>query len=449
MSSDYFPDTVGTAECAVVPAVSGSCDTLETTAGSLRIAFISCLFPPEPEPAGVMASQLAHSLRLHGHSVTMIVPFPNRPKGVSMPGYRRSPRRIENVDGLRVVYCPTWFIGPKRRIWNRVLENLSFGLSGALFGALESKPDVVLLETWPLAAAQLCIWYANLRGIPILYYVQDLYPEVLKSSGILAKNGRIARWLTAWDRRLCLASSRVIVISESMRETLVRTRGIPVERIVVIPNWIDEQEFRPLPRDSAWRREMDLSPDLFVALFAGSLGIVSGANVLVETARRLRARPDILLLCVGEGVLKNEMMSQSSKYGLQNIRFEPFQDRTRVPEMHAAADVCLLTMRNGYLNASVPSKLISYMAAGRPIVCSASAETDVARMVSESHAGIVARAGDPDALAHALLRLRAAPITARTMGSNARSYFETELAFKRRYEQFLAAIKEATSGSPK
>lgn len=446
MSSEKYTSDVGTAEYPVVSESFRTHKPLSAAAGSRRVAFISCLYPPEPEPAGVMASQLAHSLRVHGHDVTMLVPFPNRPKGSAFPGYRRAPRHAEVVDGVRVVHCPTWFIGAKRRLWNRVMENLSFGFSGAILGALEPRPDVLLLETWPLAATQMCIWQARLRHIPVLYYVQDLYPEVLESSGILARNGLIARRLRDWDRSLCLASSKVIVISESMRETLVQSRGIPSDRIAVIPNWIDEREFRPLPRNNAWRREMGISPDTFVALFAGSLGIVSGANVLVEAARRLRARPDILLLCVGEGVLKDEMVAQASKYGLENIRFEPFQDRTRVPEMHAASDACLLTMRSGYLNASVPSKLISYMAAARPIVCAASAETDVARIVSTAHAGIVVRAGDPDALALALLRLQAGPIAAQNMGSNARSYFETELSFKRRYEQFLAVIQEVTSG---
>ena len=405
--------------------------------GKLRIAFVSCLFPPEPEPSSVMAHQLAGELRLHGHEVTVVAPFPNRPKGVLYPGYRRAFRQTDDVDGVHVVRCPTLLIGPARRAWNRMLENATFGIASSVTMALEKRPDVLLLETWPLAAVQLSIWGAKLRGVPVLYYVKDLYPETLENSGLVAKGGYLACALYRWDRRLCLASSKVIVISNKMRDALLERRHLPEEHVVVVPDWIDEREFRTFPRDNAWRSEKSIESSVFVALFAGTLGIVSGAEVLIETAARLRGRPEILLCCVGQGVLKDRMVSEAKKRGLTNLRFEAFQSRDRVPEMQAAADVCLLTMRQDCSNASVPSKLISYMAAGRPVICAAPAETDVAGAVSRARAGMLVPPGDPDALASAIIHMRENPHEAAAMGFQARRYFEEHLAFRGRYEQFL------------
>ncbi len=411
----------------------------------LRIAFICGVFPPEPDPSGVMALQLARAFRDHGHQVSVIAPFPSRPEGLLYPGYRRSLRRTESMDGVRVFRCANWLVGRKRHPWNRVLANLTFGVTSALTAALEQRPDVLILETWPLAAAQVCMWQSLLRRTPVVYYVKDVYPEVAENTGMIGKDGLPARLMRAWDRRLCLASDKVIVISASMREMMLQSRRLPPERVAVIPDWIDECEFRPLPRNNAWRREMGLDRDTFVALFAGNMGLVSGAAVLVETAERLRDRAGILLLCVGDGPLKENMVRRAKLSGLSNIRFEPVQDRRRVPEMHAAADVCLLTMRKDSSNSSVPSKLITYMAAGRPVLCAAPAGNDVARIVAGAKAGMIVPPGEADALAAAILDLRANPRLRADMGANARSYFERELAFRRRYEQFIEILTEVVA----
>jgi colanic acid biosynthesis glycosyl transferase WcaI len=389
-----------------------------------------------------MAWQLARAFRDHGHDVSVIVPFPSRPKGVLYPGYRRTFRQVESIDEVRVVRCANWLVGRKRRPWDRVLANVTFGLTGALAAGLERRPDVLILETWPLAAAQICMWEARLRDTPVLYYVKDVYPEAAENSGLLTKDCLLARVLRAWDRHLCLVSDKVVVISGHMREMMLDTRALPPDRVAVIPDWIDEREFRPLPRENGWRREMGLQPEAFVVLFAGNIGIVSGADVLIEAAERLRRLDNVLFLCVGEGLLKDDMMRQAKLKGLSNVRFEPVQGRLRVPEMHAAADVCLLTMRKDSANFSVPSKLVTYMAAGRPVLCATPSGNEVARIVSEAKAGIVVPPGDADALAEGILHLYGNPQMRVTMGANARSYFERVLAFDQRYEQFMEIVTD-------
>jgi colanic acid biosynthesis glycosyl transferase WcaI len=428
------------------------CEKPATQAGSgpmssIRVAFVSCLFPPEPEPSSVMAHQLARELKARGHDVTMIVPYPNRPKGILYDGYKREFLGRYDVDGLRVVRCPTWLLGPERKAWNRILENLSFGVSAALTAALETRPSVLLLESWPLAAVQLSMWEARRRGVPVLYYVKDLYPETLENSGLIRRGGLVARALYRWDRKLCMASSKVIVISTSMRDALLDGRKLPPDRVAVIPDWIDDREFPLLPRDNGWRRDKGIPDASFVALFAGTLGLVSGADMLVEAAERLRHRPEIVFCCVGQGVLKDRMMSEAKARGLTNIRFEPLQIRERVPEMQAAADVCLLTMRPDSSNASVPSKLIAYMAAGRPVICAAPPQTDAAKTIRGARTGLVAPAGDPEAFAAAILYLHDRPQEAAAMGLRARRCFEENFALGNRCEQFVELFASAMRNS--
>jgi colanic acid biosynthesis glycosyl transferase WcaI len=194
--------------------------------------------------------------------------------------------------------------------------------------------------------------------------------------------------------------------------------------------------------ESKWRHSQCIPNNAFVALFAGTLGTVSGVDVLVDVARIIQGEIDVLLLCVGEGGLKQAMLDESSSLRLKNIRFLPFQPSERVPEVQASCDVALLTMRPDSSDSSVPSKLISYLAAARPVICAANAESAVARTVMDAEAGIVVSPGDAQAIAEAILRLKREPETARQMGRNARQYFEKYYTLERAYLQFSDLIRQ-------
>jgi colanic acid biosynthesis glycosyl transferase WcaI len=410
----------------------------------LKICFICSVFPPEPEPSGVMALQLGQELARDGHRVTMIVPFPNRPKGRIYPGYRRTFRHLEESNGLRIIRCPNWLIGLKRHVWNRLLENVTFGFFSTLNAVREPRPDVLVLETWPLFAVQASKWLARWWRIPFLYYVKDVYPEAAEKTGLIRNNGLVARFCRFWDRRFCISSAKVIVISESMRDLMAHSRGLSSDRFAVIPDWIDPDEFVPQPIDNTWRREQNIPKGAFVAMFGGSLGHVSGVEILVEVARLLRERRDILIVCIGEGVRKRQMIEHCRSLGLENIRFLPFQPRGRLAEVQGAANVTVLTMCPGYSDASVPSKLISYFAAGRPVVCAAPSGSAVSQIVSLSGAGVVVEPGDATALARAISDLFLCAAKTEQMGRAARAYFERHFTLDRAHRQFSAVLQEST-----
>jgi len=409
----------------------------------MKITLICPVFPPEPAPSGVMTSQLGSRLGEDGHRVNLVVSFPSRPRGRLYEGYKRCLGRVEKQGRMQVIRSPSWLIGARRRYWSRVLENVTFGISSTFNAWRAGRPDVLIVETWPLFAVQLGMWLGRWWRVPVLYYVQDVYPEVMEDAGILRPGGIWSRWLRAWDRSLCLQSYKVVVISDSMRDLLRQNRRLPTERIAVIPNWVDPKELVPQDRNNAWRREMDIDPRLFVAMFAGTMGTVSGADVLIEVAKQLHQRPDILILCVGEGVLKDSMIAEARRAKLTNIRFEPFQPRERLSEVQASADAMLLTVRKDFRDGSVPSKLISYMAAGRPIVCAAPQRSGVVKSVEAAQAGIPIPPADSTAISRAIEHLAGRPDEAQRMGRNARDYFEKNLTLDRAYGKFTELFHEA------
>ena len=389
-----------------------------------------------------MASELASRLASEGHQIAVVTSFPNRPAGAVYDGYRRRSRSIETQGSLSVVRCATWLIGAKRRLWNRVMENFTFGISSVLNAWRLGRPDVLVLETWPLIAVQIGTWLGRWWRIPVVYYVQDVYPEAAESAGLLQTRGLVSRLLGAWDRQLCLKSRKVIAISDTMRDLLCRNRAIPPARIAVIPNWVDQDEFPHETRGDGWRREMGVAPDVFVAMYAGTMGLASGADVLVDVAKHLEARSRVLMLCIGEGPLKRKMIRDATRAKLRNIRFEPFQPRHRLAEVQAAADAMLLTLSKESQDASVPSKMITYLAAGRPIVCAVPEGSAISQQLQTAQAGVRTPPGDPDAIAKAITLLAERPTEARQMGENGRQYFEQHLTLDRACRQFSQLLEE-------
>jgi colanic acid biosynthesis glycosyl transferase WcaI len=153
---------------------------------------------------------------------------------------------------------------------------------------------------------------------------------------------------------------------------------------------------------------------------------------------------------VGEGALKEKMEHMAAAAGLQRLHFLPFQSSDRIAEMHAAADATILTTQAGYPDASVPSKLITYMAAGRPVVCAAHNASSVAQVVREANAGVLAEPGNCDSIAEAIVFLIDHPEESKQMGENARWYFENNLTFECAYRKLTAVVeKEAQANDPR
>lgn len=388
----------------------------------MRIAFIVAVFPPEPEPAALMADELTHSWALAGHQVSVICPSPNRPSGSRYPGYLLW--ETSTSEGRTTSRVWSWLIGPERRSINRILENITFGFSSALKLAVVPKPDVAVVESWPILAYLPVVAVAAARGIPLLNYIQDVYPEAGISGGQIKEGSLVARVLIAADRFVCSRAAANIVVGSCMRDLLVSRRDLPSDRFFILENWLDVDRIRPVS-SVKWRREVGIGEEQFVGLFAGTMGYASGVDVLSEVAVLLRDQPGVRLVCVGEGVLRKPMAEAVARHELKNLTLLPFQPRERLSEVQSAADVAILTTAPRMGSSSVPSKLITYLAAGRPVICAADAESDVARLVREEGVGEVVPPGAPEALAAAILRMRDLPAGERlVLGLRAREVAE-------------------------
>ncbi len=394
-------------------------------AQDMNIFLVCHVYPPEHAPAGVIISELAEDLVKCGHRVTVITGFPSHPGGPLYPGWKASLRQVEDVpEGFRLVRCCHSFHPRNQIIW-KLWYYLTFALSSFWGGLRSGKADVIVILSTPIFGGLTCVLLAMCKRAKSLYWIYDVHPEASRNAGFLRDNSLVYRFFRAIDTFVCRRTTLVATLSEPMRQ-LVLARGLPPQKAIVLSLWVDPRKIVPGARDNAWRREHGVGLDKFIVLCAGTIGFISGAEVIIDAAERLRHRQDIYFLIVGEGPVKEKLIDKSRQYGLQNVKFLSFQPADVLSEVQATGDVGLVTLLPSTGESSVPSKMFGYTAAARPVIASVAADTPTAEMVREGQFGIVCPPQDAQALADAICQLADDHAKAEQMGCCAREFFVRE-----------------------
>jgi colanic acid biosynthesis glycosyl transferase WcaI len=387
----------------------------------MRILLLSTYFQPESASNGILMTLLSEELTRQGHQVTVITGMPHYDNNCVLPAYRRRLWARERRGAIRVnrvyLYVPT----KKTQVLGRLLNYLSFNVTSLVAGLLVGKHDILLVPSPPLTNGITGWLLSRYYGIPFIYNVQDIYPDVAVRLGIL-KNQRLIRLFERMELLVYGKTTAISVISDGFARNLQR-KGVPDAKLKVIPNFIDDTFVKPLPRCNSFSEEHDLD-NRFVALFAGNIGLSQGMDAVIDAAALLQHVPQILFVIVGNGASRQGLMQRAEQLGLSNALFLPFQPYERIPEMYATADVCLIPLRRGLTEDSVPSKLFSIMGAGRPVIAALDRESDTFRVIDQASCGVCTSPEDPQELADAILALFNNPDLAAEMGECGRAYVE-------------------------
>ena len=267
------------------------------------------------------------------------------------------------------------------------------------------------------------LWLVSrVRCARVVFNIQDLHPDALVDLGLI-RSPLAIRCLRMMESLCYRKADGLAVICEGFREHCV-ARGARASGVRVIPNWIDLDEISPRTGSPELRRAAGAHADEVVALYAGTVGLVSGAEVVIESAAILGPDAGIRILFVGEGQLLPRLRQRVDELGLKNVTFLPFQDRERLNEVQSVGDVSLVTLLRGHGRTSVPSKVLGYLAAGRPVIAAVDMDSETARFVTRAGAGVVVAPGDATAMAEALLAMRQDPDRRKVMGQAGRKYLE-------------------------
>jgi colanic acid biosynthesis glycosyl transferase WcaI len=398
-----------------------------------HILFVTPYYPPEVGAPQARIRETATRLVKRGHRVTVLTTLPNYPSGVVSAEYRGGARRREVLDGVSIIRV--WsYISPNKGFLRRILAQLSFGCLAAFLGARAvGRPDMIIVESPPLFDAITGRLLAWRKHCPYIFTVADIWPESAIQLGVL--RNRMAIWLA---ERLEWSTYRragaVWAVTDGIRQTLIR-RGLPAERVFLLPNGVDTTRFRPLPKAQA-RTELNWD-DRFTVLYAGTIGLAHGLGTLLDAAEQLRDHPDIRLVLVGDGAAKADLIAETRRRELENITFLETQPHDRMPVVIAGADACLVSLRKVPLfEGALPSKMYEAMACARPILLAVDGE---ARRLVEQEAGaaLYVEPENPTALATAILRLYTQPDFAQQLGQKGRTFAEAH--FNR--DQLTAALE--------
>lgn len=365
--------------------------------------------------------ELAEDLTGMGHDVSVLTGWPSHPDGLLYPGWRARFRHVERTaQGYRLIRCRHSFHRRHGVFW-KMWYYLTFAVTSFLAGLFVRRPDVICCDTTPVFGPILCLLLAWIKRSRFVYKIDDVHPETARNAGML-KEGRSYRILRKLDTWICRRSDAVLCLTPAMRQ-MVLDRSLPEGNVHVAQQWLDGSKIFPSDRLNAWRREHGIPDDRFVVLNAGTIGYISGATIIVEAAKRLSHRKDILFLILGAGPLRDPCEQLAKEYGLSNIRFLPFQPAEALCQVQACGDVGLVTLLPQCGESSIPSKMHGYTAAGRPVIASVDADSPTALMVNQYQCGLVTPPQNADALADAIVQLADDREKARQLGHRAREFF--------------------------
>jgi colanic acid biosynthesis glycosyl transferase WcaI len=403
----------------------------------VKIWIISQYFYPE----NFAINQIAAELCKRGHDVTVLSGMPNYPSGRFAPGYGGWRIRRETYHGVSVIRVPMIARGRGTRRM-LALNYLSYALVATTAAPflLRGRADVVFVyQPSPLTVALPALMTRLIKKTPVVLWIQDLWPESLVAAGALTSAAALKpiRWLARFIYRRC---ALILVQSPGFIEH-VRALTPPAIAIRYFPNSADSHYFPIEPPADLGAQPM--LPRGFRVLFAGSIGAAQDFGTLLAAAERLREVPEIKWVVMGEGRRKrwlaDEIVARKLQDTVQLIEQQPSE---RMPYYFAQADGLLVMLSRSAVSAlTIPSKLQAYLASGRPVI--AAIDGEGARIVRESQAGLACGAGEPAALAAAVLALyNMTPAERERMGAAGRRYFEQEFQRGPLMDQLIGWLSE-------
>jgi len=384
----------------------------------LKILVVTQYFWPE----SFRINDLVLGLRERGHEVEVLTGVPNYPGGRYYPGYGFFSPSEERFEGIRVIRVPLLPRG-RNRSWRLAANYLSFVLFAGLIAPFRCRGryDVIFVyEPSPVTVALPGILLRALKRGPLMFWVQDLWPESLAATRSIV-SPRLLRWVRCLVDFIYRRSDLVLVSSRGFTAHVLAS-GIGCRRIEYFPNWA-ENFYQPRAQSSAGVAEE--MPSGFCILFAGNIGGAQSFETILAAANRTRSHANLHWVIIGDGNMRMWVAEEIRRRGLgAQVHLLGQRPVDTMPDYFAAADALLVTLRGDpVFSLTVPSKIQSYLACGRPLL--AAIDGEGARIIQEAGAGLHCPAENAEQLAAAALTLFTMPAEKReAMGRSGRTYFE-------------------------
>jgi colanic acid biosynthesis glycosyl transferase WcaI len=410
----------------------------------MRVLIYSYNYYPEPIGIAPLMTELAEGLAKRGHDVRVITGMPNYPQRQIYEEYRGKLYVTEERNGVKIQRSYVW-VKPKPNLFDRILLDSSFVFT-SFFQALKGwRPDIILLTVPPLPVCVPAALLSWLHNSPIVLNVQDILPEAAVHVGLI-KNKAMIRVFEALEKFAYRTAHTISVIADGFVENL-EGKGVPSSKITCIPNWVDTNFIRPLPKENNPFRTTHHLEGKFVVTYSGNIALTQGLETVVEAAARLKHIPEIVFVIVGESKAVERLKGYCKTCGADNVLLLPFQPREKLPEMLAAADVGLIVQKHNVVSFNMPSKTQVLLASGRPVIASVPDTGSAAKAIEKSRGGVVVAPENPEALANQILELYHNPEQAELLGKQGRQYAIERYSFEQALNQYEALFEKVKDSS--
>ncbi len=394
----------------------------------MRILRLRAYYFPEQVASSHLLNDMDAEYRKQGVEQLILTPMPTR--GIDeeqRKEYKKKRVEVSN-DGLITVHRFPMF----REASNPVLRMCRYLLCNVIeYGkGIQSKNiDLVYAASTPptqgllsgLVAGKLSKKYGH--KVPFVYNLQDIFPDSLVNAGMARKGGMIWRIGRRIEDATYKKADKIIVISEGFKRNIM-AKGVPEEKIVVVPNWVDTEKIRPVPRaENPLFERLGLDRSRFYICYSGNIGHSQNIPLLLDAAKQLETEAaDLRFVIIGEGAEKAFLKDQIEKKQIQNMILAPFQPAEDLAYVFSLGDAGLVISKPGIGASSVPSKTWSIMAAGKPVIASFDEDSELTELLRTEQSGLCSDADDLSGFVANILRMYNDRDTCVAMGERGQRY---------------------------
>lgn len=416
----------------------------------MRILVVSINYWPDETGIAAFNIWRCEYLASRGHQVTICTGPPYYPAWRVPTAYRRKLVQREERNGVTILR--SWMFVPQvLNTKKRILHEASFLASSFLRALAGQRPDIIFAVSPPLGLGLTATVLGRLWRVPFVFDVEDLQPDAAVELGMM-KGKTVLRALYGLERMAYQRAALVSTLTEGMRQRIVE-KGIDAAKVVLFPSRADSSLYTLRERcdGSAFRQRYGLQGKLIVS-HSGNMGVKQGLEVILEAAAKSCQREDVQYLFVGDGAMRPQLEERSRILGLNNVRFLPILDADQFQEMLAATDIALITQQRIVSNIVFPSKTVTLLCAGCPVIACVNSGSEVARAVVASGAGEVLEPEDAEALWSAIDRLSQNRPLLAAMSTRARQFafesWDEHRTLPRMEEQFVECVERWHNPQP-
>jgi len=403
----------------------------------MKVLILSINYWPEVTGIGAFTTYRAEHLAASGHEVDVCTTFPYYPEWRVPPPYAGRIALSEERNGVKIFRGYAYIPNPVTAL-KRVVHEASFITSATIRAIGRKRPDVLLVVSPPLGLTASAILLSRIWRVPYVFDVMDLQPDAAGDLGMLP--GWAVRFLYKVEGAAYRNARLVTTLTPSMRKKIV-DKGVPAEKVELLEPRMDDSLVDLRPEEGSMFRQRYGLGEKFLVTHSGNMGMKQGLDVVLDAAALHRGDDSMQFLFVGDGADCERIQRRAAEMRLENVRFLPLLIQEDFRGLLAASGICLVTQQNHVSEIAFPSKIVTYLAAGRPIIASVNRDCEVARVVRESGAGRVVDAEEPEALALALQEMRDENLS--EYGEKARQYASMRWSSTRvlgHMEQSLLAV---------